>query len=623
MAESLVFSIAQGVLGKIASPAIKKAVRICNFENQIHELENTLTAISTVLLDAEEKQAKNQRLQHWLHRLRDVLYDAEDVLDEVDCEALRNGVISQYGGVKEKVHCFFSLSNPVIFRAKISHKIKEIKEALSKIFIEKSQFDLNMRSVENVVAQMPSREMTYSFINKLDIVGRDIDKQKIIEILMQLDDKNLSVIPIVGIGGMGKTALAKSIYNDDNVEAHFQLRLWVCVPEDFDLKKTIDEIIKATGQSLSNPNIQQSQTFLQKSIKDKKFLLVLDDVWNNDLTRWDRLKALLTEGASGSKIIVTTRSSEVASIMGTHPAHNLEGLSHEDSVALFKKWAFNENEKHPCDDLLEMVDDIVNKCQGVPLLVKTLGSLLYTNHEIWYWAHIRESETWKLVEESKDILLVIKLSYDHLPVHLKRCFATLSLFPKGYEIGALSLARFWMALGFISSGREKLALEDVGVEYVKELWKRSLIQEVEMDLNFTFKVHDLVHSLAMIVAKNDCAIVGLATTEISEGVRYVSFSSISLEGISDFDGVPPFLRKPTSKRLRAIRFPFRVDDGVITREFARMCISKCNHIRYLGLAYGSFEELPSSICNLKHLRSLYLDENKRLKKLPNTIYELP
>ncbi|XP_056171783.1 putative disease resistance protein RGA3 [Syzygium oleosum] len=394
MAESLLFSIAQGVLGKIASPVFQEAVAIYSVEDQIRELKNTLAAITAVLLDAEEQQAKNNRLQQWLGRLRHVLCDAEDVLDELECEALRKRVISRYGGISEKVHRFFSLSNPVILRAKISHRIKEIRETLSKISIEKDQFNLNVRSADSGVAPLRSREMTYSFINKLDVIGRDVDKQKIIEILMRPNDKNLSVIPIVGIGGLGKTTLAKLVYNDDGVKEQFELRLWVCVPEDFDLKKTIDGIIKdATGQSLSNLDIQQSQTFLRNTIKDKKFLLVLDDVWSDDRSRWEELKALLIEGASGSKIIVTTRNSKVAFIMGTHPTHNLEGLSHEDSMAMFKKWAFDQKEKQPRLDLLDIGNDIVIKCQGVPLLLKTLGSLVYTKDEVRHWAHIRDSET--------------------------------------------------------------------------------------------------------------------------------------------------------------------------------------------------------------------------------------
>ncbi|KAL3740426.1 hypothetical protein ACJRO7_021673 [Eucalyptus globulus] len=624
MAESFLFSVAQGVLGKIASSAFQEAVAIYCIEDQIHELKNTLAAITAVLLDAEEQQAKNHSLQLWLGRLRDVLYDAEDVLDELECEALRKRVISRYGGVKKKVHRFFSLSNPVILRAKISHKIKEIRETLFKISIEKNQFELNVRSVENGVAQMRSREMTYSFINKLDVIGRDIDKQNIIEILMWPYHKNLSVVPIVGIGGMGKTALAKLVYNDDGVKAQFELRLWVCVPEDFDLKKTIDGIIKeATSQSLSDLDIQQLQTILRNTIKDKKFLLVLDDVWSNNRSRWEELKALLTEGASGSKIIVITRSLEVASIMGTHLAHNLKGLSYEDSMTLFKKWAFNEKEKQPCPHLLDIGNDIVKKCQGVPLLVKTMGSLLYTKDKEWYWAHIRDSETWKLVEEDGDILPVLKLSYDNLPSHLKRCFATFSLFPRGEKFQDDVLVMLWMSLGLISSSTKKLALEDVGVDYIKELWKRSLVQEVEESASFLeFQMHDLVHSLAMIVAQDDCSVVGLDTLEISERVRYISFSTHLLEGISNFDGVPPFLRKPTSKRLHVIDFQFGIVDGVITREFVGTCISKCNHLRYLDLRYGNFEELPSSICNLKQLRLLFLSHNKQLKKLPDSICEL-
>ncbi|KAK3431717.1 hypothetical protein EUGRSUZ_E03696 [Eucalyptus grandis] len=577
MAESFLFSVAQGVLGKIASPAFKEAVAIYSIEDQIRELKKTLDAITAVLLDAEEQRAENRGLQLWLGRLRDVLYHAEDVLDELECEALRKRVINRYGGIKKKVHRFFSLSNPVILRAKISLKIKEIGETLSKISIEKNQFHLNVRSVDDGVAQMRSREMTYSFINKLDVVGRDIDKQKIIEILMRPNHKNLSVVPIVGVGGMGKTALAKLVYNDDRVKPQFELRLWVCVPENFDLKKTIEGIIKdATSQSLSNLDIQQLQTILRNTIKDKKFLLVLDDIWSNNRSRWEELKALLSEGASGSKIIVTTRSLEVASIMGTHLAHNLRGLSHEDSMTLFEKWAFDEKEKQPCRDLLEIGNDIVKKCQGVPLLVKTLGSVLYTKEEKWHWAHIRDSETWK-------------------------------------------------ALGLISLTGEEVALEDVVVEYANELWKRSLIQQEEsFDSMFSsFKVHDLVHSLATIVAKNYCSRVDLDVAEIFEGVQIVSFSGISLRGISNSDRVPPFLRKPTSKRLRAIVSPINnVNDQFIAREFVRTCISKCNNLRFLDLSHGTFEKLPSSICNLKHLRTLVISYNNQLKKLPDTICDL-
>ncbi|KAI6673877.1 hypothetical protein NL676_001783 [Syzygium grande] len=366
MAESLLFSIAGSVLGKIASPALQEAVAFYSVEDQISELRETLTSIKSVVSDAEAQQAKSDRLQVWLDRLQHVFHDAEDVIDELECEALRKQVIRRYGSIKGKVRHFFSHSNPLMFRAKISHEIKEIQERLSRISTEKDQFDLNVQSVDNGVARARSQEMTYSFINKLEVVGRDIDKEKIIEMLMRPGDKNISVIPIVGIGGLGKTALAKLVYNGDSVKEQFELQLWVSVPEDFDLKKIIEGIIKdATGQSLSHLDIQQLQTRLQDTIQGKKYLLVLDDVWNNDPRRWKELKDLLSVGASESKIIVTTRSLKVASIMGTHPAHKLESLSYEDSLALFKKWAFDEKEKEPRPELLEIGNDIVKKSQDV------------------------------------------------------------------------------------------------------------------------------------------------------------------------------------------------------------------------------------------------------------------
>ncbi|KAK3405564.1 hypothetical protein EUGRSUZ_K01808 [Eucalyptus grandis] len=322
MAESLLFSIAEGVLWKIASRTLHEAAAIYGIENQISEFRETLTAIKAVLLDAEEQQAKNHRLQVWLDRLRDVFYDAEDVLNELECEALRSG-----------------------------HKIKEIRERLSKISTDKDQFGLNVRSADNGVPHTRSRDMTYH-----------LDRKKIIELLQPTDDKNLSVIPIVGIGGLGKTTVAKLVYNDDSVKEQFELHIWVRVPEDFNLKKKLlKESLKIQLVKVWATSIFSSyKTHLQNIVKDKKYLF-LDDVWSNDRRKWNELRALLSVGASESKIIVTMHSSEVASVMSTCSMDNLKGLSHEDSMALFKKWAFDEKEKELCPKLLEIGNDIVEK----------------------------------------------------------------------------------------------------------------------------------------------------------------------------------------------------------------------------------------------------------------------
>lgn len=164
------------MLKKIASLALVEAVAIYGVEDQISELRETLSYIKAKLSDAEKQQGKNHCQQVWLDQLEDIFYDAEDLLDELECEASRKKVISRYGGIKEKVS--FSFSDRLIFRDKLSHKVKEINERLSKISYDKSQFDLNLESTDDDMAHMKSQEVTYSYVHESDVIGRDADKKK-------------------------------------------------------------------------------------------------------------------------------------------------------------------------------------------------------------------------------------------------------------------------------------------------------------------------------------------------------------------------------------------------------------------------------------------------------------
>ena len=156
---------------------------------------------------------------------------------------------------------------------------------------------------------------------------------------MQRDvGRNVNVISIVGIRGLGKTTLAKLVYNDEQIGGHFQLKMWVCVSEDFDVMWLIKEILKsALGKIDETLSLDWLQTHLRELIKDKKFLLVLDDVWNEDHKKWIELENLLLGDCRGSKILVTTWNSSVAAIMDTTSSYNLNGLPKEDFVSLFVK----------------------------------------------------------------------------------------------------------------------------------------------------------------------------------------------------------------------------------------------------------------------------------------------
>ncbi|GMJ02312.1 hypothetical protein like AT3G14470 [Hibiscus trionum] len=211
------------------------------------------------------------------------------------------------------------------------------------------------------------------------------------------DGENIHVLPIVGIGGIGKTALAQLVFNDQSIKSHFGLTIWVCVTENFDIKQLMIKIIKsATGMKCMDMNKEELHKVLQDCLSGRRFFIVLDDVWNEDKKKWSELKDLLSGGFEGSKIIVTTRSRKTATIVSTIPQHDLEHLSYENSLSLFLKLAFKEGEEKQHRNLIRIGEEIVPKCKGVALAVKTLGSLLCSTRVERDWEAVRDNEIWKL-----------------------------------------------------------------------------------------------------------------------------------------------------------------------------------------------------------------------------------
>jgi hypothetical protein len=179
----------------------------------------------------------------------------------------------------------------------------------------------------------------------------------------------------------------------------------------------------------------------------------LDDVWNEDRVKWEELKGIIqgVAGDEGSKVLVTTRSHTVANMMGTSSSHILQGLSRVDSLSLFVKWAFKEEEVKNYPEFVEIGKEIVQKCGGLPLALRTLGSSLFLKFDIEDWKFVMDNEIWNLPQKEDDILPAIKLSYDQLPSYLKRCFACFSLFRKDFQFDSLNVTMLWQAHGFLPS----------------------------------------------------------------------------------------------------------------------------------------------------------------------------
>nr|TKR71115.1 NBS-LRR resistance gene-like protein ARGH30 [Populus alba] len=240
-------NIAENVVEKLGSLEHEENSLACRDEDELKKLKHSMLVIKDVLIDAEEKRSNSPELRLWLKQLNHVFYDAEDVLDELEVENLRRQVIDRGNFYTRKVLRCFSSSNPLIFRSTIGRKLKRINEGLDAIAAGNVKRQLTERAEER--RPLNRERGTHSFVHSADIIGRDEDKEKIIQLLLHpSDEEDISVLPIAGIGGMGKTTLAKMAYNDERVVKHFQFKMWVYVSRDFDKKRLMEKlIISATG----------------------------------------------------------------------------------------------------------------------------------------------------------------------------------------------------------------------------------------------------------------------------------------------------------------------------------------------------------------------------------------
>ncbi|XP_034898981.1 putative disease resistance protein RGA3 isoform X2 [Populus alba] len=621
MAEAFAAEIAKSLLGKLGSFAVQEFRLAWGLEDDLARLEERLKAINAVLSDAEKQQSKKESIRLWLHMLREVLYDAEDVLDEIECETLRRDVVKTTGSTSRKVRRFFSSYNKIAFRSTMGHKIKSIIDRLANISSLKSDFNLSEQPIDCGHVLHEETEMNRSFESFSGLIGRDEDKERIINLLaapFKVGDARPLVLPIVGMGGLGKTSLAKSVCDAENVKSNFDLNMEVCVSDDFSLKQVVPKIIKsATGERCADLDEGELNKKLEAILNGRKYVLLLDDVWDEDAKKWLLLKPLLSKGADGSKIIVTTRSQRVAEIMGTVTAYNLSLLGQEDCLLLFYKCAFKEGQMELSPNLVGIGKEIVAKCKQVPLAVINLGTQLYGKTDEKEWESVRDSEKWE--EEGDGILPALKISYQRLPAHLKRCFLYCSVFPKDYGFPDILLVQFWMAHGLIlQSSNPNEKLEDVGLRYVRELISRCFFQDYEYKIiAATFKMHDLMHDLASSLAQNEFSIISSQNHQISKTTRHLSV----LNSDSFFHQTLP--KFPNNfHQVRSIVFADNIVGSTCKTDFEK-CLLEFEHLRslYLWDDYG-FEDFPERIGALKHLRYVYFGLSSKIKRLPKSIFKL-
>ncbi|CAN6696413.1 unnamed protein product [Malus baccata var. baccata] len=627
------------LLEKLASMAYEYVAEegklVLNVEKEVEDFAGTLKAIQALLEDAERKQMEEASVRNWLDSLKEISYDMVDVLDDWNGEILRQQVekreregkvcssifsrcfcCGHVGRVCSSIfpRCFCCGHVGLVIPChKIAQEIKDLSRRLTDINKQREMYSFKQKEKD-----IPKRQ-TSSFVDASGIFGRETEKDSLVSKLVSdtsEEGRGILIIPIVGMGGVGKTTLAQLAYNDAVVNARFQIKKWIWVSDRFDVVKIAKDI---SDESISSNELDHVLKCMSRSIKGKKFLLVLDDVWIEDSEQWGQLKlALEQNSAEGSRILVTTRKEEVAKMIGpTTFTINLGELTDQDCWSIFKH-AFPKREVEKKFERFRQ--EIVEKCKGLPLVAKTLGSLMCNKIELKDWKDVLNSNIWDLEQLEKKVFRPLLLSYNELTPVDKCCLLYCGIFPKNYELKRDLLINLWMAQDYLKSERNK-DKEKIGDDVFDNLVARSFFQDFQKDDSGKIigcKMHDIIHDFVRFLTKNEFWITEAnegANTKIEElgnKVRHLTLTFVP-------DGSDSLLTSCYKcKKLHTLlvfssRKPLCIDANLVLQ---------LKYLRTLNLVDSSIKELPKEIGQLVHLRHLDLSDNSYLKKLPDTICSL-
>ncbi|CDP20160.1 unnamed protein product [Coffea canephora] len=625
---SLLSAFLQVLFDRIARPEFRNL-----FRNQkadvalLDKLERSLLAVEAVLDDAENKEIQSPSIKKWLEELHDTYYQAEDLLDKINTEALRIKVESEYQKstsnwtralrrfcLERILPCITSGNK---FLKRIMPEIETIVASLEEC--KKESILLGLQIGHSRKESPPISET--ALVDETTIFGRDADKVRIIQKLLSedADRDNFTVVPIVGMGGLGKTTLAQMVYEDLGVEVSFPTRAWVCVSEEYDPTRITKEILRQLGISFGeSDDLRSLQVKLRGGLTEKKFLLVLDDVWSSNYNEWEKLRTPFKGGSRGSKIIVTTRDQNVARMMAKERLiDDLPLIPEEHCRSLFKKHAFENRDGNKDAELEEIGNEIVKKCGGLPLAVKTVAGVLRSKTTPEEWKGILTSEEWTRMDIPGGPMPALRLSYIHLPSYLKRCFAYCAVFPKDYQFRNEEIIQLWQANDLLGYPEENKRIENEGEKCIRELRMRSLFHK---STDHTFSMHDLVNDLArFFFGKYYCLRLedhqeGNAT--ISGGrhfsyhpSRYDTFRKFNL--LSQNKSIRTFL--PLRRNLHCYR------TNSLSSKFLEDTLPQFMSLRVLSLSeYANIVKLPNSYSGFKQLRFLNLSATG-IKELPEWI----
>ncbi|KAJ9681491.1 hypothetical protein PVL29_020386 [Vitis rotundifolia] len=636
MAEGTVTFFAE----KLSNLILQEASVFGQVEGQIKLLRNELEWMRLFLKDADSKRIYDERIKLWVNQIRNATHDAEDVIDEFILNMdHRQRRLNTLKFLKCLPTCV-GFADKLPFIHELDSRVKDINVMIGAIMGNRSKYGLEAleASSSSTTDQVAAhKEKRPPVVEESDVVGIEDGTEEVKQMLMK-EETRRSVVSIVGMGGLGKTTLAKKVYNQRDVQQHFDCKAWVYVSQEFRAREILLDIANRF-MSLSDKEKEMRESELGEKLceylKEKKYLVVMDDVWSSEV--WSRLRSHLPEAKDGSKVLITTRNKEIA-LHATSQAfiYELRLMNDDESWQLFLKKTFQgTSTPHTLSrELVELGKKIVAKCKGLPLAVVVLGGLLSTKEKTKpSWEKVLASIEWYLDQGPESCMGILALSYNELPYYLKSCFLYCGIFPEDSEIYASKLIQLWLAEGFIQR-RGKETLEDIAEDYMHELIHRSLIQVAERRVDGgvgSCRMHDLLRDLAVLEAKN------ATFFEVHENIdftfpisvrRLIIHQNLMKKNISQclhnsrLRSLVSFSETIGKKSWRYLQEHIKLltvldlgETKMLPREIGELI-----HLKFLCInGYGRVT-LPSSICRLVNLQSL--DLGYRHGSIPYSIWKL-